>query len=445
MRRTFIISLFLFFYLITSAQSKPRLRTALVIGNSTYQAGPLDNPVNDANDMAAKLKELGFEVILKLNASKREMKDAVRLFDTKLRNKRGVGLFYYAGHGMQIKGANYLIPVDANIKESYDVADESLEASYVLDAMEASGNELSIVILDACRDNPFARSWRSSKRGLAKMNAATGSIIAYATAPGNTAADGIGRNGLYTKYLLKNMSKPDLSIEEVFKNVRISVTKESNKLQTPWEESSLMGSFQFLKPSTSLMTNKPSATVTTKSSKVKKLKKNSISSHQEAVSLNLRTNGMMLSSSDVKASLVKHGFYDKRWNLNGKGVDNRYEAQVKNNVIVIYDATTGLTWQKGGAPTAMTLEKAQQYVKDMNVKKLAGFDNWRLPTVDEALSLMEKEVQNEFHISPEFEYKINFIWTADRSKEGRIWMAYFYHGFVDLEHHKFNARVKLVR
>ena len=439
MKRAFLITILLFFYLIAPVQSKPRQRTALVIGNSTYKAGALDNPVNDANDMAVRLKKLGFEVILKLNVNKREMKDAVRLFDTKLRDKKGVGLFYYAGHGMQIKGENYLIPINATIKTSYDAVDESLNAGYVLDAMEASGNELSIIILDACRDNPFAQSLRSSKRGLAKMNAATGSIIAYATAPGNTAADGIGRNGLYTKHLLININKPNLSIEEVFKNVRIGVTKESNKLQTPWEESSLMGNFQFLVPSESTV-------ITEKSSIIKTTTKMlTASSNHRAAAINLRTTGKILSENDIKVMLIQHGFYDKRRNQNGKGIDNQYEVQIKNSTIVVYDATTGLTWQKGGAPTAMTLEKAQQYVKDMNVKKFAGFDDWRLPTVEEALSLMEKQPQNKFHISPEFEYKINFIWTADRTKNGRIWMAYFYDGMVDLEHEKFNARVKLVR
>ncbi|MCK5897625.1 MAG: caspase family protein [Methylococcales bacterium] len=223
-------------------------KVALVIGNSAYKQAPLTNPANDANDIATKLRRLNFEVILVKDATKKEMRQAVRTFDQKLRTSAGVGLFYYAGHGMQVDGTNYLIPLGASIQQSYDVSEESVSANYILKAMEASGNKLNIVILDACRNNPFARGWRSGTANgiLARMDAPTGSIIAYATGPGDTAEDGDSSNGTYTKHLLKNMDVPGLSIEEVFKKVRIGVIEDTAKKQVPWESNSLTGNFYFI-------------------------------------------------------------------------------------------------------------------------------------------------------------------------------------------------------
>jgi peptide/nickel transport system substrate-binding protein len=232
------------FLILTIMEADAANRTALVIGNADYKLSPLKNPVNDAKDMAAILKESGFKVTLKMNATKREMENSVRKFGKTLRNG-GVGLFYYAGHGMQLKGRNYLIPINALIESESDVEYESLDAGRVLGKMEDAGNDMNIVIFDACRNNPFARNFRSSSPGLARMDAPTGSLIAYATAPGKLAADGGGRNGIYTKHLIKNMKKPGLTIEQVLKNVRVAVLSETGKKQTPWEASSLTGNFYF--------------------------------------------------------------------------------------------------------------------------------------------------------------------------------------------------------
>lgn len=220
-------------------------RTALVIGNGNYESAQLRNPVNDARDMTDALRNLGFTVIYKQNAKRREMEKAIRNFGKRLRKNGGVGLFYYAGHGMQINGRNYLIPVDAEIETESDVKFEAVDAGRVLGKMEDAGNDLNIVILDACRDNPFARIFRSVSQGLAKMDAPTGSIVAYATSPGSVAADGMNKNGLYTSMLLKHMKTPGLRIEEFFKRVRINVMNESGTKQVPWESSSLTGDFYF--------------------------------------------------------------------------------------------------------------------------------------------------------------------------------------------------------
>jgi uncharacterized caspase-like protein len=219
-------------------------RFALVIGNSAYATAPLKNPVNDAQDIATALRGVGFKVIHKEDASRSQMRAAIREFSKEIR-QGGVGLFYFAGHGVEVDGINYLIPVGANIEEEWEVADEAVDADSVLRAMGDADNQLNIIILDACRNNPFARSFRSASRGLAKMSPPTGSLLAFATGPGDVAADGEGRNGLFTKYLLEAMQREGTTLEQVFKKVRINVKRDTAGGQVPWEESSLTGDFYF--------------------------------------------------------------------------------------------------------------------------------------------------------------------------------------------------------
>jgi len=226
------------------AAPQPERRVALVIGNGAYKAGPLKNPVNDARDMAAALRELGFEVILRENAGLAQMEQAVDQFWTSLK-KGGTGLFFFAGHGMQVKGVNYLVPVDANLQIEQDVKVRCLDVNLVLGRMENAGNPLNLVILDACRNNPFARAWRNAGQGLAKMDAPMGTLIAYATAPDSVAADGAGKNGVYTQHLLRTMRTPGLKVEDVLKQTRIGVIRDTDKRQIPWESSSLTGDFYF--------------------------------------------------------------------------------------------------------------------------------------------------------------------------------------------------------
>ncbi len=219
-------------------------RVALVIGNSLYTVSPLKNPTNDADDIAQALQALNFRVTRLINATNRQMVEAINAFGQELR-KGGVGLFFFAGHGVQNRGRNYLIPVGANISSEDQLEFESVDANRVLAAMEAAGNRVNIVILDACRDNPYARSFRSASRGLAQMEAARGSFIAFATAPGSTAADGTGRNGLYTQHLLRSLKEPDSDIDKVFRRVTAEVSRASAGRQVPWIAHSLTGDFYF--------------------------------------------------------------------------------------------------------------------------------------------------------------------------------------------------------
>lgn len=221
-------------------------KVALVIGNAAYKGAPLKNPVNDANAISNELKSSGFEVMRYTNLERREMRDAIRAFGDKLLENRGVGLFYFAGHGIQSNGRNYLIPVDADIQKEYDIEDQAIAADVVLQMMELYKNSVNIVIMDACRNNPYSRGFRSAEQGLAPISITpTGSIIAFSTAPGKTASDGEGRNGLFTQELIKSMRKEGLSLEEVFKDVRINVAEISGEAQIPWTNSSLMGDFYF--------------------------------------------------------------------------------------------------------------------------------------------------------------------------------------------------------
>lgn len=224
-------------------------RTALIIGNSAYQSAPLKNPANDAKVIGETLRGLGFDVLEYTDLDKKGMTMAMRAFSEKLRENPGVGLFYYAGHGIQSDGVNYLVPVNSNVQEQFEIEFECVKADRALAVMELSNNPFNVVIMDACRNNPFRSFFRSGETGLvAPKNPPTGSIVAFATQPGKTASDGTGSNGLYTQELVKAMQTPGIPIEEVFKQVRINVSRMSDSKQVPQEWSSLMGDFYFTDP-----------------------------------------------------------------------------------------------------------------------------------------------------------------------------------------------------
>ena len=228
--------------------SKEQRKLALVIGNGNYLSSTLSNPENDARAMKIALQDVGFTVLEFENLDQNSMKKAIDNFGAKLRNV-DVGLFYFAGHGIQAKGYNYLIPVDAQLNSEEQVEYDCIRADRVLALMDATGLKVNIIILDACRNNPFERSWTrsASGKGLLSMNAPKGTIIAYATAPGTTASDGSGKNGLYTSAILESIQIPNITIIQMFQNVRNIVSEKSQNQQMPWESTSLTGDFYFLK------------------------------------------------------------------------------------------------------------------------------------------------------------------------------------------------------
>jgi len=232
-----------------AAAVRNQRRVALVIGNAAYKSSPLDNPVNDATDVDQTLRQLGFQTTLVRNATLGQMREATRKFAEQLQSA-DVALIYFAGHGIESNRKNYMIPVNADLKFEYELDDQAYNAGQWLDMLESikssNSERVNIVILDACRNNSLIGA-RSLGRGLGRMDAPTGTFLAYSTAPGKVAADGARgqRNSPFTRHLLSVMQQPGLPIEEAFKEVRRNVSRETNGAQVPWESTSLTGFFTF--------------------------------------------------------------------------------------------------------------------------------------------------------------------------------------------------------
>ena len=228
-----------------SAPAVDETRVALVIGNGSYAGAPLVNPIRDARAVATSLRSMGFTVVEAHDAGKIEMEQAIARAHALLDGRRGVGMLYYAGHGIQLDWHNYLVPVDARLASAADIRTQTVDVEAVVEAFRSAGTRANIFVLDACRDNPFGAA--AAGKGLAPVDAPSGSVFAYATAPGNVAADGDagGGNGLYTQFLVREMARPGARIEDIFKRVRFQVRQLSRGQQIPWESTSLEGDFVF--------------------------------------------------------------------------------------------------------------------------------------------------------------------------------------------------------
>ena len=233
MRRLLVITLIAVLALAVASEARAENRVALVIGNSAYTNSPLKNPKNDATLMADTLEDVGFKVTRLFDADQRTMKRAMIDFGRKLRSSDSVGLFYYAGHGVQVDGENFLIPIGALIGDELEVGIEAVSINEFLRTMKRASSRINIVVLDACRNNPFARSFRSSVRGLARVDAPKGTYVAYATSPGAVALDGNTGHSPYTTALAKAILMPGASIEQVFKQARRDVLALTSERQTP--------------------------------------------------------------------------------------------------------------------------------------------------------------------------------------------------------------------
>lgn len=235
----------LFFAYSTNAQAPLDVRVALVIGNAAYKNVPaLANATNDAKSMSSVLRKLGFNVIEVVDGDKAQMVKAIAQMQTLLQGKQAVGMLYYAGHGLQLDWRNYMVPVDAKLSQASDIATQTVDIENVIDTMKRSATRMNIIVLDACRDNPF--SGKASGKGLAQLDAPPGTYLAFATSPGNVAEDGdeSASNGLFTHYLLKELQRP-ARIEDLFKRVRLQVRQKSQGRQIPWDSSSLEDDFAF--------------------------------------------------------------------------------------------------------------------------------------------------------------------------------------------------------
>lgn len=346
-------------------------RIALVIGNSSYSTGPLKNPVNDAADMAAALEKSGFAVTLKKNANLREMMESIEEFGKTLQ-RGGVGLFYYAGHGVQIGGVNYLIPIGARINKEGDVRYEAVDAGRVLMEMEYADNGLNIVVLDACRDNPYTKSFRSVSRGLAIVtNAPTGTFISYSTGAGQVAMDGTERNSPYTKALLENIVKPGLSITKVFMNVRSKVMKETG--QVPWELSSLVGDFYFVRGTAKIVGGGDSKALAPAATD-RETKRDRFIAYDNGTVLDTRTNLMWAAQDDgggVNWADAKS--YCEKYNRGGY-TDWRMPTQ--SELAELYDETSS-----GYIPRCADVYK--DYVRVTDLIKVSCYGVWASETRDD--------------------------------------------------------------
>jgi len=372
-------------------------RTALVIGNSSYNTGSLRNPVNDADDMASALKRLGFDVILKKNATQQDMEDAIRDLGDRIK-KGGVGLFFYAGHGVQISGKNFLLPVGAKIDRETDVKYRAMDADMVLDEMGNAGNPMNIVIFDACRDNPFGKSFRTASRGLAIISSAPrGTLVSYSTSPGNVAADGGGRNSLYTGSLMKHIMTPGLPIEEVFKNVRQDVVRQTGGKQIPWELSSLEGRFYFTPQGSreNNLSDVPSYAPRPESNELVQQKDALERERQELAREKQELEHQKARDTERKeldaerskmAEEKKQLAMAKRLSqptARETGRDGRFIAY--NNGTVL-DTRTGLMWAAKDNGSGINWANAKSYCENY---RGSGYSDWRMPTQDDLAGLYD--------------------------------------------------------
>jgi hypothetical protein len=382
---------------------------ALVIGNGAYKDIPLSTTVNDANVMASTLQSLGFSVSKETDISHHNMEQAIRDFGNRL-SAGDIALFYFSGHGAQTDGINYLIPIGADIQSEDEIRHKSVPADMVLAKMKQARSAVNILILDACRNNPF-KGFKSLSQGLAPMSASDvkGSFITYATAPGSVAYTGTGSTSIYTKHLVTFIQKSGLRIEDVFKRVRESVMADTSDKQIPWESSSLTGKdFYFAgererNPEPEVQKSEPVADTSPKAKY--QLRKTPITTLDED-----RRSKFGLNEDSKPLEYIENDFKD-----NGDGT--------------ITDRATGLMWQKSGSDKTLTYEEAKAYVEKL---KLAGYSDWRLPTVDELKSLLTQEKQsNDLYINPIFEKKqYNWFWTSDQRSSGGAWGVYFDGGDV---------------
>ena len=350
--RIFLVLFILVLIYPSSLIAATEQRIALVIGNSAYISGPLKNPVNDATDMAAALQRAGFKVILKKNARLQEMEDAIENFGNRLK-RGGVGLFYFAGHGVQVSGVNYLMPIGAKINRESDIKYQSVDVNKVLDEMANANNGLNIVMLDACRDNPFARSFRNASRGLAIVSSApSGTFISYSTSPGNVARDGEGRNSPYTSALIQYMKKPGLTIEDVLKEVRQKLRKETG--QVPWELSSLEGKFYFTAPSAAKH----------ESSEPEEAERPASNPIRETMEVAMGARPSVSTANEIKR-------------------DGLFIAYDDGTVL---DTRTNLMWAAKDNDSNIDWSGAKSYCENY---RGGGYTDWRMPTQDELSGLYD--------------------------------------------------------
>jgi hypothetical protein len=390
MRHIRTLYIFLIFILLSSTpflHAATEQRIALVIGNGAYESGRLKNPANDAADMATTLNQLGFSVTLKKDASRQEMEESIENFGNRLK-RGGVGLFYFAGHGVQINGINYLIPIGAKINKESDVKYEAIDANRVLDEIANANNGINIVMFDACRDNPYARRFRNAARGLAIVSTApTGTFISYSTGPGQVAQDGDGRNSPYSVALIHYMKQPGLTIEQVFKSVRAKLGKETGGKQVPWELSSLQGEFFFIpKKGISAVEETATSDLDNEQRKIE-ADKQRLEREEALLSEKTAIGEKRRQLEEKKKQLAIVGKRPSESAANEIGRDDRFIAYDDGTVL---DTSTNLMWAAKDSGREISWWNANSYCENY---RAGGYTDWRMPPQNELARLYDMKTK----------------------------------------------------
>ena len=459
-------------------------RVALIIGNSDYSAavGPLRNPVNDARTMAEALEEVGFEVTRLENVKYREMREAVRDFGSRLR-KSDAALFYFSGHGVQFEGGNYLLPIGAEIEIPGHISYEALSENEVLAEMEGGTKDrVNLVIVDACRNNLVTRGFRSASKGLAQPEFhPSGSLIAYATAPGKVAADGTGTNSPYVAELSKHLRTPGLKVEDVFKRVLVGVEERTKGKQVPWVNASLKGDFYFVPPeekpelaavATLTPTPAPSSAASkflpdeelwedmkdsdnpedfedflaafpeSKLAPVARIKIKRLKRKQDKA----QAEEQQLAEAKLKAEEEQKKQQELAALRQKQESDTINEQMVQTSSGTVIDSSTGLMWQEGES-RGMNWHDAERYCRNLN---LAGPSDWTLPDIDTLRAMFafsdggrysKHELRKMF---PDIEW---YYWssTPDASSTINAWIVDFSSGYMNPEYKVSHYHARCVR
>ena len=470
--------------LIKLKQMKEEQRVALIVGNNNYtNLGKLKNPINDARLMKKVLKKRGFEIIYKENATKNEMKKLVKKFSHKLA-RGGIGLYYFAGHGVSVDGRNYLVGINSSMDDKDEVEYETLALNYVTKKMKNSGNRLNIVILDACRNNPFERG---GENGLAPISNAKGMFIAYVTEAGSVASDGgSGKNGVFTKYLVKHLQERGATIEKVFKNTRADVEDATDGKQSPGVYNQIRGDFFFTLPNGTAdlsVAEKPSKyNFNTKAPTHFSLTINTTPRDARVYITNIKPkyyDGIKLKKGTYNIKVKKSGYLTKEGSIElsrSESIDIILEKETtvykekpklkkrvisskskdwnkkifsgkrsysKNSSNTVKDNYTGLIWQKKGSSNQMSWSKAKDYCSSLSKD---GFSNWRLPTIKELRYLADRKRYKPTVDTAYFNSKNSFYWSITEYKgdSSKAWGVDFYNGYDYYDYKSYEDYVRCV-
>lgn len=373
-----LILVFLLAYIVVSADSRAlylkkyanEKKLALVIGNNNYsgQLSKLQNPINDATDVKKALEKTGFEVIFLTDATQAQMDEKLREFSQKLK-KSAIGLFYFAGHGLEIENQNYLVPVGADVRDKYKVKYKTVAVDEIVTRMNNSGTRLNMLVLDACRNDPFSRGGG----GLAPVVTAKGTLIAYATSPGSVAADNAKeRNGLYTKHFLKAIKQKNINQRDFFHNVRVGVYNESGGLQTPYLNNGTIGDFYFY---------------IEKDDSAKNYKGSSDAKADEVLWREIETSTNYVDFEFFIDTYPKSKYVSiAKFKI--QKLNSNSNTLIKPKLKETWkDASTGLIWQVPIETRKFTHRGANRYCQRL---ELGGYSDWRVPTMKELQSILTK-------------------------------------------------------